>query len=63
VVFLIQNTQNRGARALHLNLDELIRSKHDARNRLIDLEDCTDQELDAQARVRGPTQRRHTNTA
>ncbi len=47
MVFLIQNTQNRDARALHLKLDELIRSKRDARNRLIDLEDCTDQELDA----------------
>ena len=47
MVFLIQNTQNRDARALHLKLDELIRSKHDARNRLIDLESSTDQELDA----------------
>jgi low affinity Fe/Cu permease len=46
MVFLIQNTQNRDARALHLKLDELIRSKHDARNRLIDLENSTDQEMD-----------------
>jgi low affinity Fe/Cu permease len=47
IVFLIQNTQNRDAKALHLKLDELIRSLHSARNRLIDLEDCTDEELAA----------------
>jgi low affinity Fe/Cu permease len=46
MVFLIQNTQNRDARAIHLKLDELIRSIDVARNRLIDLEHCTDQELD-----------------
>ena len=46
MVFLIQNTQNRDARAIHLKLDELIRSINAARNRLIDLENCTDQELD-----------------
>jgi low affinity Fe/Cu permease len=46
MVFLIQNTQNRDSRALHLKLDELIRSTHAARNRLIDLENCTDEELD-----------------
>ena len=46
VVFLIQNTQNRDARALHLKLDELIHSIHAARNKLIDLENCTDAELD-----------------
>ncbi|HEX5957222.1 MAG TPA: low affinity iron permease family protein [Hyphomicrobiaceae bacterium] len=46
MVFLLQNTQNRDAKALHLKLDELIRSTKKARNRLIDLEDCTEQELD-----------------
>src|SRR5438094_2921842 len=45
MVFLIQNTQNRDAKALHLKLDELIRSKKGARNKLVDLEDCTDEEL------------------
>jgi low affinity Fe/Cu permease len=45
VVFLIQNTQNRDAKAIHLKLDELIRATRDARNQLIDLEDCTDEEL------------------
>ena len=46
MVFLVQNTQNRDARALHLKLDELLRSMKDARNKLIDLENCTDQEID-----------------
>jgi low affinity Fe/Cu permease len=46
MVFLIQNTQNRDARALHLKLDELLRSLKLARNRLIDLENCTDEEID-----------------
>lgn len=45
IVFLIQNTQNRDARALHLKLDELLRAVHGARNHLIDLEDLTDKEL------------------
>jgi low affinity Fe/Cu permease len=44
-VFLIQHTQNKDGRALQLKLDELIRSTQAARNRLIDLEHCTDEEL------------------
>jgi low affinity Fe/Cu permease len=47
MVFLIQNTQNRDAKALHLKLDELIRAHRGARNRLVELEDCTDEELEA----------------
>ena len=50
MVFLIQNTQNRDSRAIHLKLDELIRSIRAARNRLIDLENCTDEELDRMER-------------
>lgn len=46
MVFLIQNTQNRDAKAIHLKLDELIRSATDARNGLVDLEDLSDAELD-----------------
>ena len=46
MVFLIQNTQNRDSRAVHLKLDELIRSVKAARNKLIDLEDMNDEELD-----------------
>lgn len=46
MVFLIQNTQNRDAHALHLKLDELIRASKSARNQLLDIEDMEDEELD-----------------
>jgi low affinity Fe/Cu permease len=46
MVFLIQATQNRDAKALHLKLDELIRGVQGARNHLVDLEHLTDAELD-----------------
>jgi low affinity Fe/Cu permease len=46
MVFLIQNTQNRDARAINLKLNELIRAADKARNQMIDIERLTDQELD-----------------
>ncbi len=46
MVFLIQNTQNRDAVALHLKLDELIRALKGARNNLVDLEELSDEELE-----------------
>src|SRR5690242_20856486 len=45
MVFLIQNTQNRDAKAMHLKLDELIRALKGARNQLVDVEDLSDEEL------------------
>src|SRR5881227_609893 len=45
MVFLIQNTQNRDAKAVHLKLDEVIRALKDARNELVDLEDLSDEDL------------------
>jgi low affinity Fe/Cu permease len=45
MVFLIQNTQNRDAKAVHLKLDELIRALKGARNNLVDLEGLSDEEL------------------
>ncbi len=45
MVFLIQNTQNRDARVLHLKLDELIRATKAARNHLVDLEDLSDEDI------------------
>ena len=47
MVFLIQNTQNRDARAIHLKLDELIRGLKGARNKMVDLEECSDEEIAA----------------
>ena len=46
MVFLIQNTQNRDARAINLKLNELIRAADNARNQMIDIERLTDMELD-----------------
>jgi len=46
MVFLIQNTQNRDATAIHLKLDELIRAVKEARNSMVDLEDVSDEELE-----------------
>src|SRR5205809_1233506 len=45
MVFLIQNTQNRDAKAAHLKLDEIIRALKGARNELIDLEKLVDEEI------------------
>ena len=45
VVFLIQNTQNRDARAIHLKLDEIIKSIDQAHNEMIDIEHLSDEEL------------------
>jgi low affinity Fe/Cu permease len=47
MVFLIQNTQNRDARAINLKLNELIRAMDKARNQMIDIERLSDLELDA----------------
>jgi low affinity Fe/Cu permease len=46
MVFLIQNTQNRDARAINLKLDELIRAIGNARNQMINIESLSDMELD-----------------
>lgn len=44
-VFLIQSTQNRDAKAMHLKLDELIRALKAARTSLVHLEELSDEEL------------------
>jgi low affinity Fe/Cu permease len=46
MVFLIQNTQNRDARAINLKLDELIRAVDHARNHMMNIEKLSDAELD-----------------
>jgi low affinity Fe/Cu permease len=45
MVFLIQNTQNRDSKALHLKLDELIKATKGARNKMIDLDKLSDEQL------------------
>ena len=62
MVFLIQNTQNRDARAIHLKLDEIIHSIHAAHNEMIDIEKLPDDELQELSkhyeRIRAECQRR-----
>jgi low affinity Fe/Cu permease len=63
MVFLIQNTQNRDARAIHLKLNELIHAVDKAKNKMIDVENLSDLELDELARtyekIRTSAQERH----
>jgi low affinity Fe/Cu permease len=51
MVFLIQNTQNRDARAIHLKLDEIIRAMRQARNEMIDIEKLSDEELEEMSKT------------
>ena len=51
MVFLIQNTQNRDARAIHLKLNELIHAIDKAKNRMIDVENLSDCELEELAKT------------
>jgi low affinity Fe/Cu permease len=46
MVFLIQNTQNRDTKAIHLKLDELIKSDLGARDSLMDIEELSDEEIE-----------------
>ena len=46
MVFLIQNTQNRDAKAIHLKLDELIRGVKGARTGMVNLEELSDDQLE-----------------
>src|ERR1700742_1694454 len=50
MVFLIQNTQNRDGAAIQTKLDELIRGSKGARNKLVNLENCTVEEIAAYER-------------
>jgi len=56
MVFVIQNTQNRDGKATQLKLDELLRGVKGARNRLVHLEDLSDEELE---RLREEFQKLH----
>src|SRR5512144_1091484 len=60
MVFLIQATQNRETRALHLKVDELIRSQSRARNLFASLEHASDEELQE---LEGEFRRLHARAA
>lgn len=63
MVFLVQNTQNRDAKAIHLKLNELIYSLRRAHNELIDVEKLSDEELKSleehYEEIRSEWERRH----
>jgi low affinity Fe/Cu permease len=46
MVFLIQRAQNKDALALHLKLNEIVAALEGASNRLIDIEDLTEEEIE-----------------
>ena len=46
MVFLIQNTQNRDAKAIHLKLDELLKAQKGARTDLVNLENFSEEDLE-----------------
>ena len=63
MVFLIQNTQNRDAKALHLELDELLRGVKGARTSMVDLENLADEQLeDLQQQFEGLRRRRSSGS-
>ena len=47
IVFLIQNSQNRDTRSINLKLDELIHATKGARNKMMGLENVSDEELES----------------
>src|SRR5213595_215902 len=59
IVFLIQNTQNRDAKAIHLKLDELIKGVKGARTSMVNLEQLSDKDLE---RLQKEFERLHERT-
>ena len=46
MVFLIQKSQNKDSKAIHLKLNEILASHEGSSNRMVDIEDLTEEELD-----------------
>ena len=69
MVFLIQNTQNRDARAIHLKLDELLRATPKARNEFMEVEEEDLEEIEREKEIidkddpAPPRERAHGNKA
>ena len=61
MIFLVQNAQNRDARAMQLKLDELLRAVTDARNEMIDLEDLSEEKLQEYCKEFEAMQQRYQN--
>lgn len=59
MVFLIQNSQNRDSKAIHLKLDELIRSSEKANNALIDAEEDDDVRLEELRKIYTAISKKH----
>lgn len=59
MVFLIQNSQNRDSKAIHLKLDELIRCTERANNALIDAEEDDDQHLEELRKIYSAISKKH----
>ena len=62
MVFLIQNTQNRDAKAMHLKLDELICAVKAAHNDMIDIEELSDDKLEEIAKYYRRKRDEHNDT-
>ncbi|MGH2547759.1 MAG: low affinity iron permease family protein [Thermomicrobiales bacterium] len=61
MVFLIQNSQNRDSKAIHLKLDELIRCTERANNALIDAEQDDDERLDELRKIYSAISKKHVS--
>jgi low affinity Fe/Cu permease len=57
MVFLIQHAQNRDSETVQIKLDELLRAMHDANNRVINIENLDDEQLDKIREAYNKTQR------
>lgn len=62
MVFLIQNTQNRDAKAIHLKLDELIKGVKGARTGMVNLEELSDKELENLQKEFAKLQKKESHT-
>ncbi len=47
MIFILQYTQNRDSKSIHIKLDELLKAMHGARTGMVDIEDLSDEDLDA----------------
>lgn len=63
MVFIIQNTQSRDNEAIHAKLDALVQALRDADNRVIGIEQMTDEEIEDYRKREGPSPERARSDA